>query len=148
MSGIDDTGLTKGVKKFSSFSLENLEYENKIECLMGELNNNTTNLKKNPLYENKNLIINKGKQDKHIVGTNNFQKGKSEITIDLETLQKLIYEKSGYGKEVNDDKERIDFGVIIGYYVEDGEKYLTTKGIIHYSKNGVHVVPSDPEGVF
>ncbi|MHB9941523.1 hypothetical protein CF065_07820 [Clostridium sporogenes] len=44
------------------------------------------------------------------------------------------------------NKERIDFGKIIGQYVDPitGKLYDTTKAIIHYSKKGVHIVPSRP----
>ncbi|WP_167496293.1 polymorphic toxin type 50 domain-containing protein [Campylobacter concisus] len=32
-------------------------------------------------------------------------------------------------------KERIDFGKVIGYYIdENGNKLSTTKGIVHYGK--------------
>lgn len=43
--------------------------------------------------------------------------------------------------------ERVDFGKIIGYYVDPqtGKKHPTTMGIIHYSKNGAHIVPSKPK---
>src|ERR1700754_3931629 len=43
-------------------------------------------------------------------------------------------------------KERVDFGTIIGNWVDPstGQKMPTTNGIIHYSKDGVHIVPSRP----
>lgn len=90
--------------------------------------------------------IHMGKQGKHIVGHANYQKGKSIITISTDSLQALVYKLSGTGKALNQNKERIDFGVKIGKYVDEatGAAYDTTKGIIHYSKDGVHVVPARP----
>lgn len=43
-------------------------------------------------------------------------------------------------------KERIDFDKPIGkYYDHDtGEYHETTRGMIHYGKNGAHIVPSEP----
>jgi filamentous hemagglutinin len=43
-------------------------------------------------------------------------------------------------------RERVNFGTIIGNFVDDdtGRSYPTTNGIIHYSKKGAHIVPSNP----
>jgi len=43
-------------------------------------------------------------------------------------------------------KERVDFGKVIGNYKDPntGKSVPTTKGIIIYSKSGIHVVPSRP----
>jgi hypothetical protein len=43
-------------------------------------------------------------------------------------------------------KEVVDFGEHIGYYVNEEEKIkiATTKGTIHYSKEGIHIVPTHP----
>ncbi|MFP7287634.1 polymorphic toxin type 50 domain-containing protein, partial [Shouchella clausii] len=40
----------------------------------------------------------------------------------------------------------VDFGEPIGkYYDRDTGNYVeTTRGLIHYSKNGAHIVPSEP----
>lgn len=94
--------------------------------------------------------INSNKQNKHIPGTKEFEKGKSEITISLSECQKLIDKFSGKGQMLNNGRERVDFGKIIGYYVdsETGKKYPTTVGLIHYSKTGAHIVPATPKGGF
>lgn len=49
---------------------------------------------------------------------------------------------------LSDNKERIDFGTVIGVYVDQstGKEYPTTIGIINYSKAGTHVVPAYPRG--
>ena len=50
-------------------------------------------------------------------------------------------------------RERIDFGEEIGQYVlRDKNNQIiaqgsTTKGIAHHSKNGVHIIPSNPDSV-
>lgn len=42
-------------------------------------------------------------------------------------------------------QERVVFGVVIGQYVDPtGAATPTTAGIIHYSKDGIHIVPGRP----
>uniref|UniRef100_UPI00313BCF3C polymorphic toxin type 50 domain-containing protein n=1 Tax=Yersinia enterocolitica TaxID=630 RepID=UPI00313BCF3C len=43
-------------------------------------------------------------------------------------------------------KERINYGQVIGNYIDPqtGISTPTTKGIVHYGKNGVHIVPARP----
>jgi hypothetical protein len=74
----------------------------------------------------------------HVVGKNGVDlfagKGKP--------IDKKLAGEPGY-------KERVDFGEHIGYYVHEEDpniKLPTTKGIIHYSKRGAHIVPSHPDG--
>ena len=104
--------------------------------------------------EGKSVKIDINKQNKHIQGTNEYktanQNGvtRSILTEDVENL----LPKFGTGQKVNSveiglagSKERIDFGKVIGYYIdENGNKLSTTKGIVHYGKNGAHIVPSNP----
>ena len=88
------------------------------------------------------------KQGKHIPGHKNYQPGKSILSISVSEADELIKEKGGTGKLVapNSNKERVDFGIQIGTYKnhKTGEALPTTKGIIHYSKTGAHIVPSNP----
>ena len=87
-----------------------------------------------------------GKQGKHIVGHNNYQKGKSILEISIDEAQDLINQYSGKGQRIDYTTERVDFKKVIGKYVdEQTEKmYETTVGTIRYSKNGVHIVPARP----
>ncbi|UFJ40480.1 polymorphic toxin type 50 domain-containing protein [Brevibacillus humidisoli] len=87
--------------------------------------------------------VHAGKQSKHIPGHPNYQPGKSIFTGDA---QKLLDKYAGKGEWIGQNKERVDFGEIIGKYVDPvtGEAIETTKGIIHYSKNGAHIVPARP----
>jgi len=89
--------------------------------------------------------ISEGKQGKHIVGHNNYRVGRSTLTISINEAQQLINIYSGRGQCITTNKERIDFGRIIGYYVNDNTSMPTSIGIIHYSKNGTHIVPAQPK---
>jgi filamentous hemagglutinin len=92
--------------------------------------------------------VNMGKQGKHIVGDNNFIEGRSELTADPAELAK----KAGTGQPANNVprgapgfKERVDFGKVIGNFVDkSGAKLPTTKGMIVYGKDGVHIYPVRP----
>ncbi|MEC1080430.1 T7SS effector LXG polymorphic toxin, partial [Bacillus paralicheniformis] len=95
-----------------------------------------------------------GAQEKHIPGTPNYKqeiangrKNKSIFYGDNKTAQELLDKFAGKGTLLkNGVKERVDFGKVIGkFYDKDTGKYVeTTRGLIHYSKNGAHIVPSEP----
>ena len=91
--------------------------------------------------------INEDKQGKHIVGHKNYIPGRSILTISISEAQELIDKYSGTGTVIGDHKERIDFGRVIGKYVDKdtGKESETTIGIIHYSNTGVHIVPAKPK---
>ena len=95
--------------------------------------------------------MNQGQQDKHIVGTNNYQPGRSILTAS--NPQALLDQFGGTGVPVNDVpsgqpgfRERVDFGQIIGNFVDQttGTSTPTTNGIIHYGNSGAHIVPAAP----
>lgn len=92
-----------------------------------------------------------GRQGKHIPGHKNFILGRSEWTHP--DPQDLVNTFAGKGtqagkvaKGMPGYKERIDFGEVIGNYVDPvtGLSVPTTKGIIHYGADGVHIVPARP----
>ncbi|UHQ23526.1 polymorphic toxin type 50 domain-containing protein [Lysobacter sp. 5GHs7-4] len=93
--------------------------------------------------------IHAGQQGKHQMGHNNYQPGKSILTGDPEVLGR----RAGTGQSINSievgrpgSKERVNFGEEIGNYVDPaGNATPTTNGIIHYGKNGIHIVPSRPD---
>jgi len=95
--------------------------------------------------------VNWGQQDKHIPGTDNYKQsvasGKNRGIL-KEDPQKLLDERAGTGYKIPEtNRERVDFGRVIGQYYDDiADKYIdTTKGIIHYdSKGGAHIVPARP----
>ena len=117
-----------------------------------EYNKFKEQVKKN-IKENYNLSLNKGQQDKHIVGTNNYIEGRSILTADPQELIDMYAGEGFFFQKRNGDwKERTWFehDDVIGKYIDkDGNSIETTKGIIHYSKRkGVHVVPSNPKGEY
>ncbi len=107
--------------------------------------NNLNTGNKNRLTSNS---MNINKQNKHIPGTKEYQSGKSIIITSPAVLEKLVTKLKGKGQPAGQNKERINFGQIIGMYIDSdtGEKHYTTNGIVHYSKTGFHVVPSAPNG--
>ncbi|MCY7580994.1 polymorphic toxin type 50 domain-containing protein [Bacillus altitudinis] len=60
--------------------------------------------------------------------------------------QKLLDKYAGKGEMFENGREVVNFGQKIGQvYDMKTEKYLeTTRGTIHYSKNGAHIVPAKP----
>lgn len=66
-----------------------------------------------------------------------------------ENPQQLLDDFAGTGQKVGANKERVDFGKVIGqYYDAKTNTYInTTRGMIHYdNKGGAHIVPSAPNG--
>ena len=89
--------------------------------------------------------IHSGKQGKHIPGHNNYDPARDPLTFP--NPQALIDRFAGTGTPVGNVprgapgfKERVDFGQIIG----TNRGVPTTKGIIHYSNSGLHIVPARP----
>jgi filamentous hemagglutinin len=96
--------------------------------------------------------IDTGKQGKHQPGHNNFIDGRSELIHP--NPQRLVDDYAGSGQPVNNVtpgqpgyRERVNFGSIIGYYVDPStnKRISTSNGIIHYGKDGVHIVPGRPQ---
>lgn len=63
-----------------------------------------------------------------------------------EHAQRLVDEFAGTGERIGANKERTNFGKVIGQYINPvtNEAVDTTVGIIHYSKTGTHIVPAQP----
>ena len=91
--------------------------------------------------------LNAGAQGKHIPGHKNYQKGKSIFRGSLADAQALIEQFAGTGVWIGINRERVNFGRVIGTYVSDGGavRKPTTIGLIHYSKRGAHIVPGRPQ---
>ena len=96
--------------------------------------------------------VNVGQQNKHIPGTNEYKNAwnngqiKSIMYGDVNDIQNLLNNKAGTGDFFGINKERVDFGQVIGQYVDPdtGIGVETTIGIIHYGRNGAHIVPARP----
>lgn len=99
------------------------------------------------------LNIEEGKQGKHIKGHNNYIEGRSYLTISLEEAQELVNKYAGTGEirlKQNgewDNKEIIKVNKEIGVNINNktNESSLTNKFKVHYSKKGVHIVPTKKE---
>ena len=98
----------------------------------------------------KNIKINWGKQEKHIVGKNNYKQqvanGKHPSILSANP-EELLNKGVGKGRFITPTKESVDFGECIGKYydMESGQYYDTTRGTVHYDSSGtIHIVPARP----
>lgn len=91
-----------------------------------------------------------GRQNKHIPGMNEYKAAKSRLTISRDDAQALVKKYAGHGQLLHDThgywnhKELIvSHPEIIGTVVDEaGQTQETSKFIIHYSKDGAHIVPT------
>lgn len=141
-------------KAFDEF--QNLKYNDGEKWEELKLLYQDEKLKEN-IRENYNLSIHQGSQDKHIVGTNNYNhelaKGKTKsYLLDSIAPQELVNQYAGTGEIKRNPQTREwlkkEFCVHtepIGYVVdqETKEKHLTNRFSIHYSKKGTHIVPRE-----
>ncbi len=90
--------------------------------------------------------VHPGRQGKHISGHKNCVLGKSVLHPSLSEIQLLVERCAGAGEWKCGNKEVVDFHRVIGTWVSvnDGNRFETTRGIIHYSKDGCQVVPTRP----
>lgn len=91
--------------------------------------------------------INEGQQGKHIIGHNNYIAGRSVLRMTIAHAQELVEKYGGTGEWKGANKESVNFHEVIGTYVSKEEtiRIPTTRGIIHYGKQGCHIVPARPE---
>ena len=94
--------------------------------------------------------INHDMQGKHILGHKEYKHGRSYL-LEGVSAQDLVDKYSGTGHAIEEKKtgqwkqrEAIDADVNIGVNIDPitGEKTLTNRFTIHYSKNRTHIVPS------
>lgn len=106
---------------------------------------------RNDLLNKGRLKIDWGSQGKHIIEKHNYILGKS--ILEHPNPQMLIECYAGSGRKVNNVlpgtpsyKEVVDFKEHIGIWInkEKTIKLPTTKGTIHYSSTGCHIVPAKP----
>ena len=135
-----NSNLTSGNIENPQMKFDNYEHELTEKALENEYD-------KNDPYAKFPLRINKNKQNKHNPENKNYINGRSKVTISNNELQSLINKKAKKGDYVSPNKERVNFGRIIGTFVDlhTGKEYKTKIGIIHYSKTGIHVVPANPK---
>ena len=102
--------------------------------------------------EPRNLRVHPGRQGKHMLGQNNYEnairRGKNPSVFygTVEDAQRLVDEFAGKGQLIKPDQERVNFKRVVGKYIngKTKESLETTWGTIRYSKDGVHIVPSNP----
>ena len=95
-----------------------------------------------------NTTVHKGKQGKHIPGHNNYIEGRSYLVENLD-VQKIVNKYAGTGTIMRskkgkwEHKETVITDRIVGYNVSmiDGTTEATHTCVIHYSHEGVHIVP-------
>ena len=128
---------------------QKIKYTNKEEWKNLKLCYNDKNLQ-NEIRESYNLNILEGKQGKHILGHNNYIEGRSYLTVSINEAQDIVNKYAGTGQILRDrnnkwtNKELIDVGENVGIALNlNGVRKPTSKIIIHYSKNGIHIVPTD-----
>lgn len=98
---------------------------------------------------NQPVRLHDGQQEKHVEGTNNYIPGRSTLTANPRMLLKQF---AGRGRQVGSipigqagSKEMFDAGETIGTFrTEAGQSAPTTRGMIHYSNKGAHIVPAAP----
>jgi hypothetical protein len=99
-------------------------------------------------------------QNKHIVGTNEHKTANASAPTPRSTIdsnidvQQLVNNHAGTGREIPTgrplgtpgSKENISTNKVIGHFYDmKTETFVpTTNFTIHYSKTGVHIVPSRP----
>lgn len=105
----------------------------------------------NEIIKTYNLSLREGQQGKHILGHNNYLKGRSYISnATMEEIQQCISTHAGKGiiqRTANgnwNNKELIIDENMEGYIIDiDGNLILTHRFMIHYSKDkGTHLVPT------
>ena len=138
------------IVKFDKF--QEIKYNNKTEWkqikaeYLESLGIKTTETAKQYI-NNINKTINMGRQEKHILGSNNYVEGKSYLTISSEEAQELVNKYAGQGqinfnrKGIWDKREIIDIDKKIGIVVSKNGNFDTNSFKIHYSKTGTHIVP-------
>ncbi len=137
--------------RFDKF--QEIKYNNKTEWkqikaeYLDSLGIKTTEVAKSYIG-NINKTINMGKQEKHILGSNNYIEGRSYLTISKERAQELVNKYAGTGTlEFGDNgkwskKEVITTNEQIGIVKNRNKEIKTNSFKIHYSKTGTHIVPN------
>lgn len=106
------------------------------------------------ILRSSNLEIHMGRQGKHLIGHNSYEIRLNRSIFEHSDPTRLIKKYAGTGiRETSHPpgspgyKEIVNFEEFIGFDVHPitGIKTPTTRGKIHYSKDGVHIVPTKPK---
>lgn len=132
-------------KKFADF--QDLKYNKGEEWTRTNLAYRDEILKKKIRNGTYNLTIHEGRQGKHILGHANYRSGKSYL-LDVINPQDLVNKYAGTGEIQRrrgkwTNKELIIIDEFVGVNSNlDGTMPFTNRFQIHYSKAGVHIVPT------
>ncbi|WP_368251384.1 polymorphic toxin type 50 domain-containing protein [Enterococcus sp. 2201sp1_2201st1_B8_2201SCRN_220225] len=132
-------------KKFADF--QDLKYNKSEEWTKTNLAYRDEILKNKIRSGSYNLTIHEGRQGKHILGHANYKDGKSYL-LDVINPQELVKKYAGTGEIQRrrgkwTNKELIIIDEFIGVNSSlDGTMPFTNRFQIHYSKAGVHIVPT------
>ena len=143
----DVLGKENMPKTFADF--QDMKYNNIEQYDQLKVNYKDKKLQIKIQSDETNKTIHQGKQDKHILGSSNYIDGRSYLTITTKEAQDLVYKYAGTGELKRDkngrwtNKEFIVADKNIGIVIdkETRKKIKTNRFSIHYSKNGVHIVP-------
>lgn len=133
--------------KFQEMKYNNIDKWKNLKAQYSDALGITTEERAKTYISNVNKLINPGKQDKHIIGSNNYTEGRSYLTISKEKAQDLINQYAGKGTlEFSDSgkwnkKEIITVNEKIGVVKNKNKEIETNSFKIHYSKTGTHIVP-------
>jgi hypothetical protein len=99
------------------------------------------------------LTLNEGHQTKHIAGSHNFDPLRGTLTVDPKELIRIHAGKGIPRPRISgawNQKEWFEHTSEIGVWrdSETGEEAPTNKGMLHYAKLGVHIVPCNPKGEY
>nr|DAY56691.1 MAG TPA: minor capsid protein [Caudoviricetes sp.] len=139
--------MPKTFDKFQEMKYNNIDEWKNLKAQYSDALGITTEERAKKYIDNVNKTINQGKQDKHIIGSNNYIDGKSYLTISKEKAQELINQYAGKGQlEFSDSgkwnkKEIITVKETIGVVKNKNNEIKTNSFKIHYSKTGTHIVP-------
>ena len=97
-----------------------------------------------------NKTINPEKQSRHILDSSGYIDGRSYL-LDCVDAQALVdkYHGTGYvplnhdGTWKNKETVSLDHWIAVNVNPVTGEKNLTNRFTIHYSRTGTHIVPSE-----
>lgn len=164
ISGLSTKKQRLSVGGYKKISTKNVEEKVKKVYNTGDLYRDTTLYIKAKKWQEKikngevNLEIKEKKQSQHFINSKTYIKDKSyfnEKYSNIDKIKELVNKYAGTGwipdtqnDKLNTSKERITTNEKIGTYIatdENGKiilKQETNSFIIHYSKKGVHIVPT------
>lgn len=149
---IKQTGLKRQLDRERAFKTTSRSETVAIKKHIDKLEQEVYNIKKSikaQIGTDYPLTLNVSQQNKHIIGTKEFDPQRSTLTADPDELIKLYAGKGDLIIANNKswtNRERFVHTSTIGTYRDvDGKEYPTNAGLIHYSKKrGCHIVPAKP----